>query len=139
MKTKVRFAKTNDLVKCKLFDSLLTKSRFASMVGEKQIIIALQGPELVGYLRLEYIWLKIPYLSWILVSKEQRKQGIAAEMVAFLAAFLKKKGLKYILSSFQNNAPDSKRWHAKLGFKKCGKIRTINEDGSTEIFCSLKI
>lgn len=136
---KIRFAKVNDLKKCKPFDSRLTQSRISSMVKEKEIVIALQGSKIIGYLRLEFIWLKVPYLSWILVDQDQRRQGIAAEIVAFLASSLRKKGHKYILSSYQDNAPDSKRWHTKLGFKKCGKISTINEDNSTEIFCRLKI
>ena len=136
---KIRFAKPNEFRKCKKLDPRLTVSRFHSKVKEKEIIVAVQESEIVGYLRLEYIWLKIPYLSWIIVNEDWRKTGIARDLVEFLKAFLKKKNLKFILSSYQNNAPYSKRWHSHLGFKACGKIQAINEDNSVELFCQLKI
>jgi N-acetylglutamate synthase-like GNAT family acetyltransferase len=139
MKIEIRFAKLNEFRKCKKLDPRLTASRFHSKAKEKEIVVAIQESEIVGYLRLEYIWLKIPYLSWIIVKEDRRKTGIARDLVGFLKAFLKEKNLKFILSSYQNNAPHSKRWHSHLGFKACGRIQAINEDNSVELFCKLKI
>lgn len=139
MKLKVRFAKSSEFAGCKTFDSRLTRSKFLSKVKEKEIIVATKKHKIIGYLRLEYIWLKIPYVSWILVKEDFRKLGIATKLIHFLCSSLKTSGKKFLLSSFQANAPQSKRWHTKLGFRACGKIRSINEDGSAEVFCQLKL
>ena len=139
MRFKIRFAKPSDFAKCKAFDSRITASQFSNKAAAKEIVLASAEKTIVGYLRLEFIWLKIPYVSWIFVSEKCRNQGIASSLVKFLKSSLKRKQFKFILSSYQDNAPQSKRWHSNIGFKKCGKIQGINEDKSSEIFCQLKL
>jgi ribosomal protein S18 acetylase RimI-like enzyme len=139
MKMNVRFGNASDFTRCKSLDSALTKSRFSSAIKEKEIVLITHGSAIIGYLRIEHIWLKIPYISWIFVKEEFRNLGGGQVLLTFLATHLKKKSHKFILSSYQANAPTSKRWHARMGFKKCGKIHSINEDGSAEVFCKLKI
>lgn len=139
MKLKVRFAKPIDFKICKPFDSGITGSKFSEKAIGKEIFLATIDGSVVGYLRIEFIWLKIPYISWIFVDKKHRNNGVASELVEFLRLCLAKKQYKFILSSFQSNAIKSKRWHSKIGFRRCGKIQDINEDESDEIFCQLKI
>jgi L-amino acid N-acyltransferase YncA len=139
MRNRIRFANPSDFTKCKVFDSRITPSQFSNKANAREILLAFVDEKIVGYLRLEFIWLKIPYVSWIFVSEKYRKQGVASRLVKFLGSSLKRKQFKFILSSYQDNAPQSKRWHAKIGFRKCGKIQEINEDNSSEVFCQLKI
>lgn len=139
MRNKIRFANTSDFAKCKKFDNRITAHQFANKAKAKEIVIALTEEKIVGYLRLEFIWLKIPYVSWIFVAEKYRNQGVASRLAEFLASVLKRKQFKFILSSYQDNAPQSNRWHSHVGFRKCGKIQEINEDKSSEIFCLLKL
>jgi ribosomal protein S18 acetylase RimI-like enzyme len=139
MKARIRFAKPTDYFLCKSFDTRITNSRFKNIAKEKGIVVATQDSNIVGYLRIELIWLKVPYVSWVMVQQAQRRSGVAKAMIGFIATALKRQGHAFLLSSHQGNALVSRRWHSKLGFKRCGRIAGLNEDGSSEIYCKLKI
>lgn len=130
----LRFAKPTDFAKCRKLDPKITRERFVSKQRQKEIVVFTSGSQVLGYLRFDYIWLKIPYISWICVSKTHRRAGIAELLLGFVATYLKKKKFKFLLSSHQDNALTSKKWHKQMGFKKCGFIGEINADGSKEIY-----
>lgn len=136
---KIRFARESDLPKLKKLDTELTRKQLSGKVQAHEVVVAEHLGALLGCLRIEFMWTKIPYITWIFVSKTFRNQDIAASLLRFLKERLKKNGHKFLLSSFQNNAPLSRRWHKKVGFKTCGKVDLINTDGSSEIFCRLKL
>ncbi|MNS90198.1 hypothetical protein D3C72_1242370 [compost metagenome] len=134
---RIRFALPKDLNSCRKLDRDLKPVQLKKKIAAKEVVVALVADEVVGYLRIEWFWLKIPYLTWIYVEPAYRENEIAIEMLTFLRGKLKAQGKKILLSSYQDNASLAKRWHRKAGFKKCGKINSINADGSTEIFCHL--
>tara|TARA_Y100000590_G_C14850037_1_gene687246 strand:- start:224 stop:445 length:222 start_codon:yes stop_codon:yes gene_type:complete len=73
MKLTTRLATNEDFVSCKKFDDRITETYFINMIENDQVFIALVDDIIVGYLRLEFIWLKIPYLSWLFVTPRVRK------------------------------------------------------------------
>lgn len=83
--------------------------------------------------------MKVPYISWIVVEEKFLRTGVARQLVEQLKRVSKKNHKKFILSSYQNNDPHSRRWHIKMEFKNCGKVGSINEDGSAEVFCILNL
>ncbi|MBD64797.1 MAG: hypothetical protein CME62_06295 [Halobacteriovoraceae bacterium] len=135
----IQLATQSDYESCLPFDKRLTPELFTYLTEQEQLFIAREGEDTVGYLRLEYIWYKIPYISWINVREDLRAQGIGRKLFDHLYEFLKKKNFTFLLSSFQDNADKSQRWHKKMGFYHCGKIAGLNEDDSHEIFCKLDI
>ena len=107
------------------------------MVKQKRILLATKGKLILGYARLDYIWLKIPYLSWITVSENYRGAGVATRLIYKIVSYLSGQNHRFLLSSYQANAPVSRKWHIKNGFKRCGRVDGINEDNSSELFCKL--
>ena len=90
------------------------------------MILAEVNKKQVGYLRISYIWLIIPYLDIIHIEENYRKQGFGTKMIEFLEEYLKRQGHRVLYSSSQSNEPDPQAWHRKIGFEECGYIAGIN-------------
>ena len=99
---------------------------------EEFIVAALKG-ELVGFLQLEYLWSKVPYIALIRVLPESQRSGIGKGMLEFAEDFLREKGYRSLYSSSQADEPEPQAWHRHVGFRECGIIRGIN-DGIDEVF-----
>ncbi|WP_407672371.1 GNAT family N-acetyltransferase [Paenibacillus sinensis] len=52
-------------------------------LNHREILIAEHNDQAAGYLRLEYIWTKVPYIGLILVKEEYRGQGVGTALIQF--------------------------------------------------------
>jgi ribosomal protein S18 acetylase RimI-like enzyme len=138
---KIRFAVENDLTWAMKHDhdaKLANRMRYKIALNE--IILAEFRSRIVGYLRLEYLWMKIPYVGLIHVSPGYRRKGIGRAMLSFLEQRLRREGHNILLSSSQVNEPfPSQAWHRAVGFDECGIINGINKGGIGEVFFRKKL
>jgi len=130
----VRFARTDDLAWCIAEDDLVDEVVIRRKIELNEIIAAEIEGQIVGYLRLEYLWSMVPYVGVIFIQEEYQSQGIGRAILRFLEAFLRSKGHKMLLSSSQVNEPSSQAWHRAVGFQECGILAGINEGGIGEVF-----
>jgi ribosomal protein S18 acetylase RimI-like enzyme len=132
--TRIRFAKAEDLAICAGLDHEASQSVLRSKIGSHEVILAIAGKEIVGYLRLDYFWTRIPYVGQITVAEELRGGGVGTRMLKFLEDHLRKNGHTLLLSSSQANEPRAQHWHRSRGFVACGMISGLNEGGIGEVF-----
>ena len=99
----------------------------------EDVVIAEWNGKRVGYVRLEYLWSIVPYISLIQVSPEYRRKGIGKALLRFIETFLRDAGHEALYSSSQANEPEPQAWHRYVGFEECGFITGIN-DGIGEVF-----
>ncbi len=130
----VRFATPEDEAVCAKFDPHLPRFRFRSKIECRELLLAeVQGrPE--GYLRLEYLWGKVPFIGMIVVSHHLRGKGIGKAMLTYLEDHLRDEGYRTLLSSSQVNEAEPQAWHRARGFQECGIISGINEGSIGEVF-----
>lgn len=141
----VKLAQSADLEWCVQQDRYLDPRIVERKLREGDLVVAhadwFEEPDGVraGYLRLEYLWSRIPYIGLVHVLPPFRRQGIGAALIRFLTEYLYDGGYRLLMSSSQANEPDPQRWHRAMGFKGCGYIDGINEDGSRETFFRLDL
>lgn len=99
----------------------------------EDILIAERHSKRVGYVRLEYLWSIVPYISLIQVLPEYRRQGVGKALLGVLETFLRDAGHEALYSSSQADEPEPQTWHRHVGFEECGFIAGIN-DGVGEVF-----
>lgn len=128
----VRFAEKGDLNFCVRHDyKHLNEAIIKKKIEEEAVIIAEVNKQPVGYLRISYMWLIIPYLDIICVDEKFRKKAIGIKMIEFLQKYLRREGHRVLYSSSQANEPDPQAWHRRIGFEECGYIVGINHpDGN---------
>jgi GNAT superfamily N-acetyltransferase len=100
----------------------------------REVIVAEFDGGLVGFLLLEYLWSKVPYVALIRVSPAYRRRGVGKALLAFVEEFLRGQGHTAFYSSSQVDEAEPQAWHRRVGFAECGIIAGINEDGIGEVF-----
>ena len=129
----IRFAVPADLTACVAADDLA-----AAIVRRKidadEIIVSVAAGDTIGYLRLEYLWCKMPFVGLIRVQPDRRGQGVGRRMLGFLEAHLRVRGCGFLLSSSMADAPAAQGWHRKMGFSECGFLAGVNGGDVGEVF-----
>jgi ribosomal protein S18 acetylase RimI-like enzyme len=129
----VRFATEEDREWCQSVDSRLTDDIFRFKVQHDEMIIGELDGERVGYLRLEYWYLDLPFIGLIMVEVDHRKMGIGKAVLRFLEKYLVVSGRTRLYSSSTENESEPQAWHRHMGFKDCGMIVDMNENGIGEV------
>lgn len=133
----VRFASQDDLESCFTFDHSDRQDIIENKIDMHEIILAERCGEVIGYLKLEYIWSKLPYISLIILKSEFRGKGIGTLMLNYLVEFLQINGFETLFSSSQVNETEPQMWHRKKGFVECGILNGINDGEIGEVFFRL--
>ena len=100
----------------------------------REVIVAESGGGPAGYLRLEYLWSKVPYIELIRVLPEYQRRGVGKALLKFAEEFLRGRGHTALYSSSQADEAEPQAWHRRVGFEECGIIAGINEGGIGEVF-----
>jgi ribosomal protein S18 acetylase RimI-like enzyme len=130
----VRFAGPDDLEWCVVEDDHVTEQIIRHKIVDNEIILAELDGQIIGYVRLEYLWSTIPYIALIFVKEAYRGEGIGRMLLDFLIEHLKFFGYDELFSSSQVNEPEAQAWHRGNGFTECGIINGLNEGDIGEVF-----
>lgn len=79
----IRKGYPNDLQNIQYWD-WLDKNIYNWKLMNNEIFIVEFDSDIVGYLRLEYLWSKFPYIGLVKVHEDYRRQGIGRSLLAFL-------------------------------------------------------
>ncbi|MEN8076450.1 GNAT family N-acetyltransferase [Clostridioides difficile] len=134
MDLKIRFAEIKDLDVCVELDLHKNIDTIKNKISMKEVIVAENNNEVIGCLKIEYIWTHLPFISYIVIKNDFRASGIGRSMLTFLEEYLKNNGQDTLLSSTMTDAVNPQKWHLKMGFVECGMLCGINDDGVGEIF-----
>jgi GNAT superfamily N-acetyltransferase len=100
----------------------------------REVFVAEYDGVAAGFLLLEYLWSKVPYVALIRVRPEYRRRGVGKALLAFVEEFLRGQGHTALYSSSQVDEAEPQAWHRHVGFAECGIIAGINEGGVGEVF-----
>ena len=131
----VRFAELDDIEACLRSDPIDADVARRKIEAHELIVAEFDG-HLIGYLRLEYLWSKLPFVGLIRIRPRFQRQGVSRAVLAFLESHLRKQGHGRLFSSSQVNEPSAQAWHRAMGFEECGILSGVNEGGAGEIFFS---
>ena len=134
MDLKIRFAEMHDLDSCVELDLHKNTDIIKNKITMNEVIVAEVNNEVIGCLKIEYIWTHLPFISYIVIRKDFRSSGIGKSMLSFLEEHLREDGQSTLLSSTMTDAVNPQKWHLKMGFIECGILCGINENGVGEIF-----
>jgi len=131
---RIRFAEPEDEPTCRRMDPYLPAPVLTHKIALHELVLVEIAGKAIGYVRLEYIWGKVPYIGLIWLEPQYRGQGIGKAVLSFLEAHLRERGCTFLLSSSQVNEPEPQAWHRAVGFRECGIIAGLNEGGVGEVF-----
>ena len=115
-------------------DGHLLDSVVKRKVSDADVFLALRDGEPVGYLRLEWLWSKLPYIEMIWVLGPYRRAGVGRALLAHVEAEVASRGHIALYSSSQADESEPQAWHRRMGFEDCGLLAGLNEGGVGEVF-----
>ncbi len=115
-------------------DGHLPDSFVKRKVSDADVFLALRDGEPIGYLRLEWLWSKLPYVEMIWVLEPYRRAGVGRALLAHVEAEVASRGHVALYSSSQADEPEPQAWHRRMGFEECGVLAGLNEGGIGEVF-----
>lgn len=136
--THVRFAQISDLVFVSQ-DHFISPQIITRKIQNQEVILAELNQQPVGYLRLEYLWSIVPYISLISIESAFQRRGVGRALLDFTIDFLAKGGHQWLYSSSQADEPEPQAWHRHMGFQDCGLIAGINKGGVSELFFRIAV
>lgn len=115
MELHIRFGTPDDASKVQSLDHHVKREYIDFKLHRDEIILAEYDGNVVGYLRLDYIWTRIPYIG-------------------LLEEYLRQQGCMKLYSSSQVNKEEPQQGHRTKGFVETGIINGINEGEIGEVF-----
>lgn len=115
-------------------DGYLPQSTVLRKIESGEVLVAELDGRSVGYLRIEYLWSKLPYIALIRVMPEYRRMGVGMALLRLLEEKLRDAGHDLLLSSSEAGEPEPQAWHRHMGFEDCGRLEGINAGGVDEVF-----
>ncbi|MHA1485331.1 MAG: GNAT family N-acetyltransferase [Candidatus Thorarchaeota archaeon] len=126
---KFRIAAPDDFEQCRRYEfSHVSDKLLKQCIENGWVYISEMDDVVIGYARLEFIWLKIPFLALITLDDEHRGKGIGTALIERITQDLRNQGHEVIYTSSEVME------HRKNGFRECGIITGMNEDDVGEIF-----
>ncbi|OPA75308.1 hypothetical protein BVG16_22190 [Paenibacillus selenitireducens] len=133
MEHTVRFGKLEDLAVITALDDIQGRMMEWKLQNQEYVLAEVDG-YCAGFIRLEYLWSKYPYIGMIRVERPYQRQGLGIKMLLFVEEALRQQGVTELYSSSQADEADPQAWHRYMGFRECGIISGINEGEIGEIF-----
>ncbi len=128
-----RIATLDDFEICRKFDfPHIPEKWIKQSIRNGWIYLVEESDAAIGYARLEYIWLSIPYIGLITLEDEYQRKGIGTSLINRIAQDLTKQGHRALLTSTEDEG--TPEFYQKCGFSQCGTISEINETGNDEIY-----
>ena len=115
-------------------DGYLSKPIIKRKINDGDVFIALRNGIQVGYLRLEHLWSKLPYIELIRVLVAHRRSGVGRVLLAYVEAEVAARGHSVLYSSSQADEPEPQAWHRRMGYEECGLLAGVNAGGIGEVF-----
>lgn len=120
-------------------DGYLPGPALRQKVARGDVVVAERDGACVGYLRLEWLWSRLPYVELIRVLPGHRRGGVGRALLAHVAAALAADGHGALYSSSQADEPEPQAWHRHVGFEECGFLAGVNDGGVGEVFFRMPI
>ena len=129
----IRTASLDDYEHCRQFDYPDVPDEWIKQsIQNGWVYIVEDRGAVVGYARLEYIWLSIPYIGLITLDEEYQGKRIGTSLIDRMARDLSKQGHRAMFTSTEDEG--TPEFYQKCGFSQCGTISEINETGNDEIY-----
>ena len=112
----------------------LPKALVTRKIRGQEVFVALEDSIRVGCLHLDYLWSRVPYVSFLAVRPEEPTGSAARVLFAFTQRSLWNRGYEVLLSSSRIGQPPQGPWHRQLGFIPSGIITGIPALGNEMLY-----
>jgi ribosomal protein S18 acetylase RimI-like enzyme len=90
-------------------------------IGQREFILAWEAGKPVGWLRFNYFWDTVPFMTMLFIEEPYRGKGYASEMIRFWEEELRGQRYQRVMTSTMSNET-AQHLYRKLGYRDCGAV-----------------
>jgi L-amino acid N-acyltransferase YncA len=105
-----------------------TEALTAAITASRVAVAEDDTGAIVGYVRWEYFWDRMPYCYTARVLPEHQRRGLGRRLYEAVEGDLRRRGHAFWLSSTEETNERSQRFHESLGFRPIGSLRELDQD-----------
>jgi len=129
----IRHAKIADYSWLKEHDKHISEETLKTKIESKEIYVAQENNELIGWLRYNLFWDNIPFMNLIYFLEKYRRNGFGRKLVNHWENEMKEKGYKNVLTSTLSTE-EAQHFYRKMGYTEIGGFKYLDE-ALEMIFC----
>jgi ribosomal protein S18 acetylase RimI-like enzyme len=122
----IRYAENNDYTWLKNHDKHINDAILKTKIDLKEIYIAQENNETIGWLRYNLFWDEIPFINMLYVLENYREKGFGGELVEHWENEMKRKGHANVLTSTLSNER-AQDFYRKIGYTEIGGFKYFDE------------
>ena len=104
-------------------DSIIIKKK----IVEKEVFLVLKNNEIIGWLRFNYFWDDIPFITHLWLLDGYRKKGIGTKLLNYWEEKMKTNDHKIALTSTQKTREFAQQFYKKRGYTEIGGFHFLDE------------
>ena len=122
----LRYAENKDFIWLCDKDKHISENKLKEKLENKEVYVVEINGKVIGWLRYNLFWDKIPFMNMIYFLEEYRNMGIGKKLANYWENEMKQKGYDNILTSTQSDE-EAQHFYRKLGYKEIGGFKYFNE------------
>jgi ribosomal protein S18 acetylase RimI-like enzyme len=132
----IEYAYRHDLLELEHLDKYISKVELVKSIDADRVILYWLNDKIIGWLRYNLFWDKIPFMNMLYVLEDYQGQGVGKELVVFWENELKQRDHQMVMTSSLANET-AQHFYRKLGYQDSGSL--MLEDEALEIIFTKKI
>lgn len=122
----IRFARKSDVTFLVRNETHVHKKILAKKIEDRQILIAEDDGEPVGWLRFGFFWDEIPFINMLYVLEPNRSCGIGKALMTAWEKEMYEEGFSVFMTTMQKNET-AQDFYRKLGYRDAGGFTPAGE------------
>lgn len=123
---KIRFADGKDYDYLVSHDPHVTSEMMKKKIEQREVIVIIDGGQILGWLRFGYLWDVIPFMNMLYIEEKYRRKGLGTKLVEFWENEMGKMGYDKVMTS-SNSDEQAQHFYRKLGYRDCGALLLPDE------------
>ena len=122
----IRYAEEKDYLWLKEHDNYISFETLKVKIAFREIYVALEDNELIGWLRYNLFWDNVPFVNMIYILEDYRGKGYGKRLAFYWANEMKDKGYKGVMTSTQSNE-EAQHFYRSLMFTEIGGFKYLED------------
>jgi len=108
-------------------DTYISKDQLSKKIATKEIIVALNEDEVIGWLRFGLFWDSIPFINLLFLMEDYRNMGIGRNLVQFWEKKMLDSFPSSILMTSSQSNENGQHFFRKIGYHDAGALNLPKE------------
>ena len=126
-KIETRYAEIVDYQWLIEHDDDVSNDTIKTKIERNEVLLVLENAKIVGWLRFNFFWDDIPFITHLWLLDGYRQKGIGTVLIKYWENEMKKNGHNVLLTSTQQTREEAQHFYKRRGYVEIGGFNYFDE------------